>query len=273
MEYTLKSHPMAQKDEKYAFPWGFHLGDLVKEGARIPLYTPTNDGGFCLLYDRKSEPKVDALLEGLCLELLSTLPHGSLKIDMFDFGKKKFYSLSPLQALGLYNTAYNDEMMKIFFEDLEEIIISRHSDLLCCNRPNISEHNQKSKHKKEYHLVLMNLKNFPTEDIELRRIQNFVESACHAGVYVIAFGYLDIEQSSNENVKVILNHFKTLKVTQGKFAITKEIFEFSELLEDHHFESLQLNKSQLLQTIFAHADLEKMMDPKNITLEVNTKVR
>jgi len=272
MEYKLESHPMAKNDEKYAFPWGFHLGDLSKEGGSIPLYTPTNDGGFCLLYDKASESKADHMMESICLELLSVLPYGSLKVDMFDFGKKKFYSLSPLQAIELYETAYDNEMMQTLFEKLEETIIARHNDLLCCNRPNISEHNQKSKLKETYHVVLLNLKNFPTEDIELRRVQNFVESAYHAGVYVIAFGYLDIENSENKNIQAILSHFKILRATEGKFAINKEIFEFTELLEDHTFEPLNLNKAELLQTIFSHADLENMMDPENIKLEENTKV-
>lgn len=263
---------MIEKDEKYAFPWGFHLGDLRKEGARIPLYTHTKDGGFCLLYDKISEHKADTLLESLCLELLTTLPHGSLKVDMFDFGKKKFYSLSPLQHFGLYETAFNPETMNRLFESLENTIISRHKNLLCCNRPSITEHNQKSRLKETYHVVLINLKNFPSDDIALRRINNFVESAYHAGVYVIAFGYLDSEQSENKNVQAFLQHFKTLRVKEGKFAITKEIFEFTELLEEYTFEALDLNKSELLQKIYINADLEKMIDPNNIKLEENTKV-
>lgn len=256
----------------YAFPWGFNLGNLRNDNESIPLYTGTNDGGFCLLYDKVSEAKADALLESLCLELLSSMPHGSLKVDMFDFGKKKFYSLSPLQNFQLFETAYTMEMMTSLFEGLEKTIISRHNDLLCCNRPSITEHNQKSKLKETYHLVLINLKNFPSQDIELRRIKNFVESAYHAGVYVIAFGYHEIEESQNENTQAILNHFKKLQATEGIFNINKEIFEFSELLEDHTFEPLNLNKANLLQTIFANSDLESMMDPEKIKLETNTKV-
>lgn len=263
---------MSQKDERYAFPWGFHLGTLSKGNDKIPLYTGTNDGGFCLLYDKASEKKVDILLESLCLELLESMPHGSLKIDMFDFGKKKFYNLSPLQNFELYYTAYNEEMISTLFEGLEKTIISRHDELLCCNRPNIIEHNQKSKLKETYHLVLMNLKNFPTQDIDLRRIQNFVESAYQAGVYVIAFGYQESEDSANENTQVILNYFKKLRVSEGKFDITKDIFEFVELLDDHDFEPLDLNKGELLQKIFSNADLESFMDPENIKLEENTKV-
>lgn len=264
---------MIEKDERYAFPWGFHLGELMKGSDKIPLFTHTSDGGFCLLYDKASEAKADSLLETLCLELLSTMPHESLKIDMFDFGKKKFYSLSTLQHVQLYETAYNPEMMIDLFSQLEKIIIRRHQELLCCNRPSITEHNQMSKLKETYHLVLINLKNFPTDEIELRRIQNFVESASHAGVYVIAFGYHEIEESASKNTQVILNYFKKLKVTEGKYSITKEIFEFVELLEDHTFEALNLDKGQLLQTIFANADLESLMDPENIKLEVDTKVR
>lgn len=263
---------MANIDKKYAFPWGFNLGNLSKGDALVPLYTHTKDGGFCLLYDKASEAKADLLLESLCLELLSSTPHGSLKVDMFDFGKKKFYSLSPLQAIELYQTAYDYEMMTDLFENLEKMIISRHNDLLCCNRPSITEHNQKSKLKETYHLVLINLKNFPREDIELRRIRNFVESAYHAGVYVITFAYIEIEQSENKNIQEFLTYFKNLRVKEGNFEITKEIFEFTELLEDHNFESLNLDKANLLQKIFANANLEAMMDPENIKLEVDTKV-
>ena len=99
-------------------------------------------------------------------------------------------------------------MMSSLFEELEEVIISRHKELLCCNRPTITEHNQKSKLKKMYHLVLMNLENFPTEEFELRRIKNFVESASQAGVYVIAFANQEIEQSeSNTTTKRYLEIF------------------------------------------------------------------
>jgi len=263
---------MADNDESYAFPWGFHIGDLHKDNETIPLYTGTGDGGFCLLYDTFSEPKADNLLESLCLKLLSTMPHESLQVNLFDFGKKKFYNLSPLQYIQLFKTAYNPEMMLDLFEELEKTIVSRYEDLICCNRPSISEHNQKSKLKQMYHLVLINLENFPTEKLELRRIQNFVESAAKAGVYVIAFGNLEIEKSKNQTTQAILKHFKKLRVTQGEFAITEEIFEFVKLLEDHSFKSLDLDKGSLLQKTLSNADLESLMDPENIKLEENTKV-
>jgi len=263
---------MADKDESFAFPWGFHLGDLCKEKERIPLYTGSNDGGFCLLYDDVSEVKADNLLESLSLELLSSMPHGSLKVNLFDFGKKKFYHLSPLQYMHLFTTAYNTDLMSQHFKELEETIFSRYEDLICCNRPTISEHNQKSKLKQTYHLVLINLHNFPTEEIELRRIQNLVESAQKAGVYIIAFGNYEIENSENKTTQAVLQHFKKLKVTDNDFNITKEIFEFPELLQTHTFESLALNKSALMQKTLAGADLENLMDPENIKLEENTKV-
>jgi hypothetical protein len=185
---------MAEKDESYAFPWGFHLGNLSKEDEKIPLYTSSSDGGFCLLYDDISEPKADNLLESLSLQLLSSMPHDSLKVELFDFGKKKFYHLSPLQYM---------------------TIISRYEELICCNRPTINEHNQKSKLKQMYHFVLINLHHFPTEEIEPRRIQNFVESAAKAGVYIIAFGNHEIENSENETTQILLQHFKKLKVTNN----------------------------------------------------------
>lgn len=264
---------MANKDENYAFPWGFHIGDLHKEDESIPLYTDSSNGGFCLLYDHVSEAKADKLLESLCLELLSTMPHESLRVDLFDFGKKKFYHLSPLQYLQLYHTAYSTDMMSALFEELEETIISRHNELLCCNRPTINAHNQKSKLKKKYHLVLINLDNFPTEEIELRRIKNFVESAYQAGVYIIAFGNKEIEKSESKTTQAILEYFKTLNVIEGEFAITEEIFEFVELLNDHTFKPLDLDKNDFMQQILINANIENMLDPENVKLEENTKVK
>lgn len=263
---------MEEKNQSYAFPWGFHLGDLHKGNESMPLYTASSDGGFCLLYDDASEAKADDLLESLCLELLATMPHESLKIELFDFGKKKFYHLSPLQYIHLFRTAYNPEMMSALFEELETTIVSRYQELLCCHRPSISEHNEKSKLKQTYHLVLINLENFPTEEIELRRIKNFVESAAKAGVYIIAFGNQKIEQSESETTQEILEYFKKLKVTEKEFAITEEIFEFTELLKDHTFEPLALDKSHIMQQVMTNADLEKLLDPESIKLEENTKV-
>ena len=262
-----------EKDENYEFPWGFHIGDLLKGHETIPLYTVSNDGGFCLLYDNVSEAKADKLLESLCLELLSTMPHESLRVDLFDFGKKKFYNLSPLQYIQLYKTAYTPEMMLTLFEELEETVISRHQEFLCCNRPTISEHNQKSKLKKMYHLVLINLENFPTEEFDLRRIKNFVESASQAGVYIIAFGNQEIEQSESKTTQALLEYFKKIRVTQGEFTITEEIFEFVELLEDHRFESLDLDKGDLMQKTLTNANLEGLMNPEKMKLEENTKVK
>ncbi len=264
---------MVEKDENYAFPWGFHIGDLHKGDESLPLYTLSSDGGFCLLYDSISEAKADKLLESLCLELLSTMPHESLRVDLFDFGRKKFYNLSPLQNIQLYRTAHDPKMMSALFEELEKTVISRHKELLCCNRPTISEHNQKSKLKQVYHLVLINLENFPTEALELRRIKNFVESAVQAGVYVIAFANQKIEESENPATQTILDHFKKLRVTEGEFAITKEIFEFVELLEDHEFKSLDLDKGSLMQKTLTNADIESLINPENIKLEENTKVK
>jgi len=200
------------------------------------------------------------------------MPHESLKVDLFDFGKKKFYHLSPLQYIHLFQTAYNPEMMATRFAELEEIIFSRYQELLCCHRPSISEHNQKSKLKQTYHLVLMNLENFPTDEIELRRINNLVESAAKAGVYIIAFGNQAIEESESENTQALLQNLKKLRITEGEFAITEEIFEFVELLKDHTFEPLDLQKSYIMQQILTNADLEKLLDPESIKLEENTKV-
>ncbi|CAA6816928.1 MAG: Unknown protein [uncultured Sulfurovum sp.] len=264
---------MAKKEENYTFPWGFHLGDLSKDNEPMPLYTPSNDGGFCLLYDKVSEKKVDTMLESLCLELLASMPHESLKVHLFDFGRKKFYNLSPLQYMHIYQISHNAKMIETHFEEIEELIISRHKEILCCNRQTIDEHNQKSKIKMGYHLVLLNLANFPNEEIEIRRINNFLESAVIAGVYVIPFGYQEMKESDNAGIQAILKHFKNINIRENKFEITKEVFEFTELLTNHEFEALNLDKDALLQETLTGANLEAYMDSENIKLETNTRVK
>ncbi|CAA6820580.1 MAG: Unknown protein [uncultured Sulfurovum sp.] len=264
---------MIEENKEYTFPWGFQLGTLYKDETSIPLYTTSEDGGFCILYDKESEPKVDLMLESLSLQLLSSMPTGSLEVDLFDFGKKKFYHLSPLQHVQLFKTAYTSEMINDLFKEIENTIVTRYTELICCNRPSINAHNQKSKLKQKYHVVLMNLANFPTEETTLREIENFVESAQKAGVYVIAFGYHDIEKNENLLIQVILQHFKTLKVRQNIFEITNDIFEFPELLDDHNFTSLDLDKSTLMEETLSNANLETFMNPDSIKLEENTKVK
>ena len=261
-----------KKELIYTFPWGFHLGDFVNGEENIPLYTPSNDGGFLLFYDKNSEKKVDKLLESLVLELLSSMPFDSLKVDMFDFGRKKFYNLSPLQYMETYRVSYTKEMIEQRFTELENMVIARHKELLCCTRRDINEHNQKSKMKQAYHLVLINLENFANDEIALRRVKNFVESACQAGLYVIAFGYDEILQSKNEQIQAIINYFKKIEVANNTFSISSKVFEFVELFETHTFTPLDLEKGMLLEEVMKNADLESFTDPENIKLESNTKV-
>lgn len=263
---------MKNEEPNYAFPFGFNLGHLNGDGSKIPLLTPTEDGGFCLLYDDVSEKTADKLLESLALQLLDSMPTEHLLVDMFDHGRKKFYQLSALQNyIHLYTVSYSPEMIDEHFKRLEEKIISRHEELLCCNRQTINEHNQKSRQKQNYHLVLINLANFPNEEIELRRIKNFVESAVLAGVYVIAFGNQTIKQSENEGVQTLLKHFKNLNVTNNEFEITPEIFEFTELLRTHTFEPLDLDRQLLHDNIMINANLEQRFIPEILEDETHFK--
>lgn len=263
---------MTTEEENYTFPWGFNLGNLNENGNRMPLLTPTQDGGFCLLYDDVSEKTADKLLESLALQLLNSMPTEHLLVEMFDHGRKKFYQLSALQNyINLYTVSYTKEMIEDHFERLEEIIIKRHEELICCNRQTINEHNQKSRQKQNYHLVLINLANFPTEAIALRRVKNFIESAAQAGVYVIAFGNQTMKNSENEGVQSILKHFKNLNVSNNEFEITPEIFEFTELLQTHTFEPLDLDKKMLHDDIMKNANLEERFTPEVLEAETYNK--
>jgi hypothetical protein len=169
------------QNQNYAFPWGIYIGDLIDNSSdTIPLCLDSKEGGFCVIFDKNSEPIANNFIENIALKLFEVLPIGDMVVDIFDFShKKRFMYLSSLQNDKLYDIAFNQRTATDKFDTIEEIALYRHHSILSYNTP--------TKFKEQYHLLLINLDSFPDEMSSVKRIKNFFDSAYEAGFYTIAF--------------------------------------------------------------------------------------
>jgi len=245
---STKNHP---------FPWGIYIGDLIDNNNTIPLYLDSKEGGFCVLFDESSEQIANNFIENIALKLFEVLPIGDIVVDIFDFShKKRFMHLSSLQNEKLYDIAFNQNSATNKFNDIEEIALNRHHDILTSTAPTISDYNQQSKFREQYHLLLINLDSFPDEMTSAKRIKNFFDSAYEAGFYTIAFGSQEVLESESKATQVILNHFTHLTIKDREIKLSKELFEFADMLEDYEFEYVNDNKDKIIENLLVQLEKE-----------------
>lgn len=247
--YNSISKSIRFKMSSFIFPWGVYIGDLVNDTDTIPLLIDSQKGGFCLLFDEQSEAIAEDLVENIALSLVDVLPISLLKTELFTFGKKRFMHLASLQKCGIYDVAFTLNRAKTLYDTIEELILTRHHTLLSFETPTISDYNQQSSTKEPYHLVLLNLDDFPDETTSPKRIKNFLESAYDAGVYIVAFGSKDILHKPPKATKVILDKLPHITINNNNFTFDKEIFDFDKILETHSFEYLNQNKSIIVKSV------------------------
>ena len=249
--------------KNHAFPWGIYIGDLIDNNDTIPLCLDSKKGGFCLLFDENSETIANNFIENIALKLFEVLSLGEIVVDIFDFShKKRFMHLSSLQNEKLYNIAFNQNSATTKFNTLEEIALNRHHTILTHTTPTISDHNQESKFKEQYHLLLINLDSFPDDMTSAKRIKNFFDWAYEAGFYTIAFGSREVKSSESKATQVILNHFSHLNIENKKILLSRELFEFSDMIEDYEFEYVNDNKDKIIENL-----LEQLKKEDNASSE------
>ncbi|NEW59719.1 hypothetical protein GSY74_00340, partial [Sulfurovum sp. bin170] len=241
----------------HAFPWGIYIGDLIDNDDTIPLCLDSKQGGFCVIFDEGSEKVANNFIENIALKLFEVLPIGDIIVDIFDFShKKRFMHLSSLQNEKLYDIAFNQNSATNKFNAIEEIALNRHHDILTSTAPTISDYNQQSKFKEQYHLLLINLDSFPDEMTSQKRIKNFFDSAYEAGFYTIAFGSTEVLESESKATQAILNQFSHLGIEDKKIKLTKELFEFSDMIEDYEFEYVNDNKDKIIENLLVELKKE-----------------
>ena len=239
------------------FPWGIYIGDLIDNNDTIPLCLDSRQGGFCVLFDNSSEKIANNFIENIALKLFEVLPIGDIVVDIFDFShKKRFMHLSSLQNEKLYSIAFNQNSATNKFNSIEEIALERHHNILDFTTPTISEYNQKSQFKEQYHLLLINLDSFPDETTSANRIKNFFDSSFEAGFYAIAFGNQAILNSESKATQAILNHFSHLNIEDKKIQLSKKLFEFTHLVDDYEFEYVNDNKDKIISNLLTQVEKE-----------------
>lgn len=257
-----------------AFPWGVYIGDLLDEqDSTIPLLLDSRQGGFCVIFDDDSEETATNLIENVALKLLDVVSFGDLLVDVIDFSiKKRFAYLTTLKSEGLYDIASSQQEAKLKFEDLEKIARHRHGNILNARTPDISTHNQTAKFVEKYHLILLNLENFPDEFTAYSRLKAFIDSHYEAGFYLITFGSQDILQSQNKATQYLLNKLTRLTVEHNKIAVTKAIFSHADLLEGYSFEYLNLNKTLLLDKLLEQTKADEGSEREFLSVPIGTSL-
>jgi len=241
----------------YAFPWGIYIGELIDNSDSIPLCLDSKEGGFCVLFDESSEQITNNFIENIALKLFEVLPIGDIVVDIFDFShKKRFMHLSSLQNEKLYDIAFNQNSATNKFNVIEETALNRHHNILTSTAPTISDYNQQSKFREQYHLLLINLDSFPDEMTSAKRIKNFFDSAYEAGFYMIAFGSRNILESELKATQVILNQFPHIYIANKEITLTKKLFEFADMLEDYVFEYVNDNKDSIIKNLISQLQKE-----------------
>lgn len=243
--------------QNQAFPWGIYIGDLIDNNDTIPLCLDSKKGGFCVLYDETSETTANNFIENIALKLFEVLPIGHIEVDVFDFGKPRFMKLSALKTANLYNISFSKNRASDRFDALDELRNERLHTLLNDETPTLSEYNELHQASETYQLLLINLDDFPDEMSSEKRIKNFFDSLYEAGFYVIAFANREIKQSKSKATQAILRRLSSINISNGQFELSKELFEFSELLEEYAFEYVNDNKEKIVKQILTSFEAEQ----------------
>jgi hypothetical protein len=238
-------------EDNYIFPWGIYVGDLIENNSSIPLCLDSKRGGFCILFDEDSEEVTNNFIENVALKLFEVMPVGSIEVDIFDFGRPRFMKLSALRKANLYRVLYSKNRANDRFDMLDELGKDRLHNLLSFDAPTLSEYNKLNSEREIFHLLLINLDDFPDEMSSPKRIRNFLDASYDAGFYTIAFGSKKIVNSKSKATKAILKRFDTIKIEHGQFKISNKLFAFKELLNEYEFEYINDNKNQIVKQILS----------------------
>lgn len=234
-------------EKNHAFPWGVYIGNfMTRQNESFPVCLPANQGGFCTIFDSSSENVADNFIENVALQLLNALPAGDLCVDIFDFDHiLRFRHLSELQEH--YTISLNVIQADKKFEALEQMSQTRHHNLLS-HHATLSEYNQQnSKFIEKYHVLMVNLDDFPHQSSLRKRLAAFFNSPLTAGFYFIGFGSEEILSTENKSTEYLLERFPILHAKNQEIALNHSIFPLAELAHSYDFHYVNENKSAIIE--------------------------
>ena len=173
------------------FPWGMSLGYLHRadSGDLLPAIWPTAPGGVSVTYSDVHETLTNQWLEYGVLDLLLALPPGAAQIHVFDFGiRKRFSTLAQLQAQKSYRVYSDLSEAQKGLDGIEAIACHRHHQLFDDETPTLVDFNQRASRPEPFHVLLVNLDDFPRDPGAANRLTLLLREAIPAGIYLLAYG-------------------------------------------------------------------------------------
>lgn len=261
---------------KHTFPWGIYVGDLVDENETLPVYLPSETGGFCVLFDNNSEAVANNFIENVTLKLFEGIPAGELCVNVFDFShRKRFMHLASLQTEKLYQITLCSNEATTAFNELERIALHRHHNLLSFKAPTLSQYNQNSPVIEKYYVILINLDHYPDDLASLKRIKEFFESAYDAGFYCIVFGNQELLESEIKATQYLLNRFPHCFIQNKTIILNNRLFEFADQAQDYDFDYVNDNKDNVIETLLntLHKENENSDNEKEfLSIPIGTSI-
>ena len=233
---------------------GFYCGELVAaNGESFPMLLPESAGGICVSYDDESIESVKQLIGYSALDQVRHLNGSNIQIHVFDYSPRpKFVNLAKLKNLGLYDLSNNNKQANAKFSELDEELRRRHQELLD-EEESLRDYNSKTDFPEIYHLLLINLEDFPNEHMDQKRVKQFFESAREAGFYVIAFYNEENFGKKEPVVSYIQGKYPTLEIKDNSFNLVPHpLIEELLMLIDRHQLNYQIGdecRKSLLEDI------------------------
>jgi len=238
------------------------------QSKEIPCMIKSKDRGFCVLYGENVKDKADSFIESIVLLLVGALPMGILHINLFNFGKKRFLYLDALRQANIMHNAYTVKLASKRFEELEELVQERQYDYLTYDIPTISDYNVKNDSSENYHILLLNLEDFPDEYLSQKRLQNFFDTAYESGVYTILFAPNSITKEKElKSIKMLIERFKQIKIDQN-FIDISQVFD-TNLLKLYTDISLDFEVLDFDKKSFVEELLKKYKNKEDEDIEQN----
>lgn len=231
------------------FPFGICIGNLTKEDTKFPFLIDSKKGGFCVLYDKKSERLGIDIVEHIALNLLEVMAYDKLKVRLIDFGRNKFLYLATIKDKNIFDIYFSREIGYKEFEKLEEHLQYRNHYLLNYELPTLNDYNKANNFCEPYFLLLLNLDSFPDEDISEKRIYNFISSAYDGGYFIIPFGTKDMQ--NNKAVKTILDYYNHIEIDNNSITISDELYPLKEIKDIFNYEFTHQDREIMVKNILA----------------------
>ncbi len=238
------------------FPECVYLGEFSsQEYGNLPAYLPADKGGFCINYQADNATAINRQVENTVLCLLEDTPVNLLQIRIFDFANRpNFPFLNQLKNQGLCQVALNEQATQNAFNELESIIQHRYYNLFNINsgENHLDQYNARSPRPEPYFVLIINTACFPTNSLSAQRLQNFINSAYGAGIYIITLH--DPSQfdpyNNNPALDSLLQALPSVQINQNQLKIAEDILPVQKMAQfDFQFTPADINQNQIIKQL------------------------